>query len=142
MDHIHFPFISNNTGLYYFLIQGLMGTMPASVVLAPEVTRILLVRNLPFEVTSEDMYGLFGKYGAIFQIRLGNSQETRGTALVVYENIHDSKSACEHLNGFQIQNRYITVVYYQPHKQTKRIDPQKKKAELEALKLKYNIIDE
>ena len=29
-----------------------------------------LCRNLPFEITTEEMYDIFGKYGAIRQIRL------------------------------------------------------------------------
>lgn len=91
--------------------------------------RILYVRNLPFNISAEEvrraslgalasppppplplaeqppprrlllsstpllqpparplqLYSLFGKYGAIRQIRVGNSKETRGTAYVVYE---------------------------------------------------------
>ena len=33
--------------------------------LPPEVNRILFVRNLPFKITAEEMYDIFGKYGAI-----------------------------------------------------------------------------
>lgn len=42
----------------------------ANVRLPPEVNRILFVRNLPFKISSEEMYDIFGKYGAIRQIRL------------------------------------------------------------------------
>ena len=45
------------------------------------------------------MYDIFGKYGAIRQIRVGNTPETRGTAFVVYEDIFDAKNACDHLSG-------------------------------------------
>lgn len=38
--------------------------------LPPEVNRILYVRNLPYKITAEEMYDIFGKYGAIRQIRL------------------------------------------------------------------------
>jgi hypothetical protein len=38
--------------------------------LPPEVNRILYVRNLPYKITSEEMYDIFGKYGAIRQIRV------------------------------------------------------------------------
>jgi len=55
--------------------------------LPPEVNRILFVRNLPFKITAEELYDIFGKYGAIFQIRLGDRKDTRGTAYVVYEGI-------------------------------------------------------
>lgn len=54
--------------------------------LPPEVNRILYVRNLPYTITAEELYAIFGKYGAVFQIRLGEKdKDTRGTAFVVYE---------------------------------------------------------
>lgn len=46
----------------------------ANLRLPPEVNRALYVRNLPFKITPEEMYDIFGKYGAIRQIRLGNAQ--------------------------------------------------------------------
>ena len=38
--------------------------------LPPEVNRILYVRNLPFGISTEELFELFGKYGAVRQIRL------------------------------------------------------------------------
>ncbi|VDN88683.1 unnamed protein product [Brugia pahangi] len=81
--------------------------------LPPEVNRILYVKNLPYKITSEEMYDIFGKFGAVRQIRVGNTAETRGTAFVVYEDIFDAKNACEHLSGFNVSNRYLVVLYYQ-----------------------------
>eukprot|EP00697_Spironema_sp_BW2_P009137 gnl/Spiro4/23937_TR11852_c0_g1_i1.p1 gnl/Spiro4/23937_TR11852_c0_g1~~gnl/Spiro4/23937_TR11852_c0_g1_i1.p1 ORF type:complete len:132 (+),score=40.55 gnl/Spiro4/23937_TR11852_c0_g1_i1:32-397(+) len=107
--------------------------------LPPEVNRILYVRNLPPKITSEEMYDIFGKYGAIRQIRLGNGKETWGTAYVVYEDIYDAKNAADHLSGFNVCNRYLIVLYYQQSKIAKKIDLDKKKAELEALKKKYGV---
>lgn len=43
------------------------------------------------------MYELFGRYGAIRQIRLGNGQKTRGTAYVVYEDTLDVSPAAQSL---------------------------------------------
>jgi pre-mRNA branch site protein p14 len=37
--------------------------------LPPEVNRILYVRNLPYKITADELYDIFGKYGAIRQIR-------------------------------------------------------------------------
>eukprot|EP00124_Ichthyophonus_hoferi_P003097 Ihof_evm5s248 gene=Ihof_evmTU5s248 len=85
----------------------------ANVRLPPEVNRVLYVRNLPYNLTSEEMYDIFGRYGALRQIRVGTSKETRGTAFIVYEDIFDAKNACEHLSGFNVKNRYIIVLYYQ-----------------------------
>lgn len=48
--------------------------------LPPEVSRVLYVRNLPYKIENDEMYDIFGKYGAIRQIRVGNvSGETKGT---------------------------------------------------------------
>jgi hypothetical protein len=41
------------------------------------------------------------------QIRQGFSNETKGTAFVVYEESMDAKQACDSLNGFNFQNRYL-----------------------------------
>lgn len=41
------------------------------------------------------------------QIRQGIATNTKGTAFVVYEDVMDAKSACDKLNGFNFQNRYL-----------------------------------
>eukprot|EP00771_Trimastix_marina_P000844 gnl/Trimastix_PCT/1877.p1 GENE.gnl/Trimastix_PCT/1877~~gnl/Trimastix_PCT/1877.p1 ORF type:complete len:121 (-),score=14.07 gnl/Trimastix_PCT/1877:127-489(-) len=102
--------------------------------LPPEVNRILYVRNLPFKITSEEMYDIFGKYGAIRQVRMGCTPETRGTAFVIYEDIYDAKNACEHLSGFNVCNRYLIVLYYQKDKMTKKMESRRKAEELAKLK--------
>ncbi|CDF39320.1 Putative Pre-mRNA branch site p14-like protein [Chondrus crispus] len=81
----------------------------ANMRLPPEVNRILFVKCLPYKISTEDMYDIFGKYGAIRQIRLGNTNQTRGTAYVVYEDLFEAKGACESLNGFQVAGRYLIV---------------------------------
>ena len=60
----------------------------------------------------EDLYELFGRYGAIRQIRIGNTQQTRGTAYVAFEEMSDAKSALANLNGFHLQERYIVGTLY------------------------------
>ncbi|KAL6628021.1 RNA-binding domain-containing protein [Neocallimastix sp. 'constans'] len=107
--------------------------------LPPEVNRILFVRNLPFKITSDELYDLFGKYGAIRQIRLGNANDTRGTAFVVYEDIFDAKAACDHLSGFNIMGRYLIVLYHQPNKTHKKKDLAAKEKELNEMKKKYGV---
>jgi pre-mRNA branch site protein p14 len=97
------------------------------------------VRNLPFEISTEEMYDIFGKYGPIRQIRLGTAANTRGTAFVVYEDIFDAKNACEHLSGFNVCNRYLVVLYYQPHKAFKKMNKELKQEQIELLKTKYGI---
>jgi pre-mRNA branch site protein p14 len=95
------------------------------------VNRILYVRNLPFHITAEEMYHIFGKYGAIYQIRLGQTEkDTRGTAFVIYEDIYDAKSAVDHLSGYNVNGRYLIVLYYQPSKFDQRNEYQQKENEL------------
>eukprot|EP00501_MAST-03F_sp_TOSAG23-6_P002160 GSMAST32.ASY1.ANO1.2260.1 assembled CDS len=84
--------------------------------LGPEVNRCLYVRNLPFKITAEEMYDIFGKYGALRQVRIGNANNTRGTAYVVYEDIYDAKNAVDHLSGFNVCGRYLIVLYFQQTK--------------------------
>ncbi|KAJ7013062.1 splicing factor 3B subunit 6-like protein [Populus alba x Populus x berolinensis] len=105
--------------------------------LPPEVNRVLYVRNLPFNISSEEMYDIFGKYGAIRQIRIGTNKDTRGTAFVVYEDIYDAKTAVDHLSGFNVANRYLIVLYYQPAKMNKKFDQKKKEEEIAKMQEKY-----
>ena len=41
------------------------------------------------------------------QIRQGIAGNTKGTAFVVYEDVMDAKQACDKLNGFNFQSRYL-----------------------------------
>ena len=45
------------------------------------------------------------------QIRQGMANNTKGTAFVVYEDVMDAKQACDKLNGFNFQNRYLVGTY-------------------------------
>ncbi|GAV03616.1 hypothetical protein RvY_14012 [Ramazzottius varieornatus] len=111
----------------------------AKVRLPPEVNRILYVRNLPYKITAEEMYDIFGKYGPIRQIRVGNTAESKGTAFVVYEDIFDAKNACDHLSGFNVCNRYLVVLYFQTNKAFKKLDIDKQAEQLEKVKANYGL---
>lgn len=41
------------------------------------------------------------------QIRQGIASNSKGTAYVVYDDVMDAKVACDKLNGFNFQNRYL-----------------------------------
>uniref|UniRef100_A0A7E4V1K1 RRM domain-containing protein n=1 Tax=Panagrellus redivivus TaxID=6233 RepID=A0A7E4V1K1_PANRE len=118
---------------------GLGATPGRAGKLPPNVNRILYVKNLPYKITSEEMYEIFGKFGAIRQIRVGSTPETRGTAFVVYEDIFDAKNACENLSGFNVNNRYLAIMYYQCTKAYKRMDTEKAREKLEKMKSQYNL---
>ncbi|RHY14730.1 hypothetical protein DYB25_002698 [Aphanomyces astaci] len=91
--------------------------------LPPEVNRVLYVRNLPFKISSEEMYDIFGKYGAIRQIRLGKT-----CSLCV-----------DHLSGFNVCGRYLVVLYYQASRVHKSMDVNAKQQELSQLKARYGV---
>jgi len=109
--------------------------------LAPEVNRALFVKNLSYNVSPEDLFELFGKFGAIRQIRQGIASNTKGTAFVVFEDVMDAKTACDKLNGFNFQSRYLVVLYHQPEKMAKSTQDElsERKANLEALKQQHGI---
>ncbi|GAA5885337.1 hypothetical protein JCM16303_006008 [Sporobolomyces ruberrimus] len=111
----------------------------ATVKLSPDVNRVLFVKNLNFKVTGEDLYDLFGRYGAVRQIRRGIEGKNKGTAFVVYEDVMDAKNAFDHLNGFHLQDRYLVVLYHKPAQQSAKMDLAKREKELEELKKAHNI---
>lgn len=80
--------------------------------LAPEVNKIIYVRNLPYKITAEELYDVFGRFGAVRQIRKGKTGDKKGTAFIVYEDIYDAKNAVENLNGFNVGGRYLIALYY------------------------------
>ncbi|KAK4230610.1 splicing factor 3B subunit 6-like protein [Podospora fimiseda] len=84
--------------------------------------RALFVKNLSYNVTPEELFDLFGKYGPIRQVRQGIASNTKGTAFVVYEDVMDAKQACDKLNGYNFQNRYLVVLYHQPDKMLRTKD--------------------
>jgi pre-mRNA branch site protein p14 len=47
-----------------------MGRSRTGMKLPPEVNRMLYIKNLPYKITTEEMYDIFGKFGAIRQIRM------------------------------------------------------------------------
>ncbi|CAG9335060.1 unnamed protein product [Blepharisma stoltei] len=106
--------------------------------LPKEVNRILYVKNLPTKITAEQLYEIFGKYGAIRQIRKGIAGDTKGSAFIVYEDIFDAKNAMDHLKGMQVAGKYLAVRYFDKDRLLKRIEIRKAKQEIENLKKKLS----
>ncbi|KAF4300925.1 putative pre-mRNA branch site protein p14 protein [Botryosphaeria dothidea] len=108
--------------------------------LAPEVNRALFVKNLSYNVSPEELFDLFGKFGPVRQIRQGIANNTKGTAFVVYEDVMDAKQACDKLNGFNFQNRYLVVLYHQPEKMSRSKDDSNHRAsDLEPGKMRNGV---
>jgi RNA recognition motif-containing protein len=98
---------SQTNSTYNSLLFRAMSNHSLQSKLPPGANRILFVKNLSYQITGEDLYDLFGRYGGIRQIRIGNEAKTKGTAFVVFDDVMDAKNALEHLNGFHLQERYI-----------------------------------
>lgn len=132
-NHSRMLFVKNLN----YAIQGASCHLPCAPRCAPyesrQLTRIAL---------GSDLYELFGRYGLIRQIRLGNAAKTRGTAYVTYEEQADAKRAVEQLNGFHLQDRYIVVLYHMPQRLTAKAELTKREADLAALKQQHNITDD
>ncbi|CAE8708775.1 unnamed protein product, partial [Polarella glacialis] len=110
-----------------------------NVRLPPEVNRILYVRNLPYKISADELYDIFGKYGSIRQIRRGSGPETKGTAFVVYDDIYDAKNAMDHLSGFNVAGRYLVLLFYNPTKMQSKVDARSKREDIDKLKRKYGV---
>lgn len=87
-----------------------------NISLSHNANRFLYVRNLPYAINGEEIYDLFGRYGAIRQIRLGVTPQTGGSAYVVYEDVCDAQMAKDNLNGYTIGNKALIVQYHKIEK--------------------------
>lgn len=72
-------------------------------------------------------------------MRSGTSKETRGTAYVVYEDIYDAKQAADHLSGFNVQNRYLIVLFYNPTRQGKKANLKDQEEKLRAMQERHGV---
>lgn len=70
----------------------------------------------------------------------GSTKETRGTAYVAYEDIYDAKQAADHLSGFNVQNRYLIVLYYNPTRQNKKTNLKDQEERLRAMQVGEQVL--
>jgi pre-mRNA branch site protein p14 len=104
----------------------------------PDISRILFVRSIPVKITTHDMYKIFGRYGPIRQIRVGNTDKTKGTAFIVYHDTADAKHAFEALTGFNVEGRFLHLSYFHGKRRDGGVIAlEEKKAENAELKNKY-----
>lgn len=72
----------------------------------------IYVGNLPYEVTQEDLTGVFAEYGVVKRVYLPTDRETgrfRGFGFVEMENESDEEKAIETLDGAQWMGRELKV---------------------------------
>jgi RNA recognition motif-containing protein len=72
----------------------------------------IYVGNLPWAATADDLLELFGKYGKVIRAQVITDRDTgrsRGFGFVEMENDSEAQQAIDALNGFQHENRPLTV---------------------------------
>ncbi|AIB09631.1 splicing factor Prp14 (nucleomorph) [Lotharella oceanica] len=71
---------------------------------------IIYMRNLPRDITLIELQTLLDEFGLIYQIRMGFTHQTRGTAFVVFQNSNHALHARMKLNGKNYRGKYIIVL--------------------------------
>ncbi|ODV63223.1 uncharacterized protein ASCRUDRAFT_73128 [Ascoidea rubescens DSM 1968] len=73
---------------------------------------IVLVKNLPYEVITQELYDLFNKFGRIVELRKEMKNHLKGDCFVIYSDLKSAKSCAENLNGVNFQSRYLVALLY------------------------------
>jgi pre-mRNA branch site protein p14 len=107
---------------------------------------IVLVKNLPYTASSEALYGLFGKYGPINQVRVPENSGTGptpgnlGTCFIIYNNVSSAKKAAAELNGVNFEGRYlVSTMYHVDRSKLQQEDLMMRKDQVEKLKRVYGV---
>ncbi|XP_057976547.1 serine/arginine-rich splicing factor SC35 isoform X2 [Malania oleifera] len=77
-------------------------------------TYSLLVLNITFRTTADDLFPLFDKYGKVVDIFIPRDRrtgESRGFAFVRYKYADEAQKAVERLDGRTVDGREITVQF-------------------------------
>ena len=69
----------------------------------------------------------------------GCEKKTKGTAYVVYEDIFDAKRAQEGLSGFNVQNRYLIVLYWNQKRQQQHLSMKDEEAKLRRVQEQHGV---
>jgi pre-mRNA branch site protein p14 len=69
----------------------------------------------------------------------GSTKDTRGTAYVVFEDIHDARSAHSHLQSFNVQGRYLLVAYHSAVRLQKKLSMREQEEALREIQLRHGV---
>lgn len=96
--------------------------------------RILLVSGIPSSLfVGEKLYQIFGEYGAIQQLRIGNESATKGCAIIVYELCDAAAAALDALNNYKIEaDRFLRISVYDESRDRKALERRKRRREMKA----------
>jgi pre-mRNA branch site protein p14 len=57
----------------------------------------------------------------------------------VFHDIYDAKQACDHLSGFNVQNRYLIVTYHNPIRHSKKLSLKEQEEQLKKMQDKFGV---
>ncbi|HEY9817889.1 MAG TPA: hypothetical protein V6D20_19100, partial [Candidatus Obscuribacterales bacterium] len=75
-------------------------------------TQRLYVGNLPYDVSSNELEVLFGRFGAVKEVHMGRDRKTglsKGYAFIEYVKESDAKEARDGLQGFELRGRSLRL---------------------------------
>ena len=58
---------------------------------------------------------------------------------MVYEDIYDARQAQEHLSGFNVSNRYLICLFYNPKKMHKKVSGEAEAERLRELQRRHGV---
>lgn len=104
---------------------------------------IVLLKNFPYNTSSQSLFELLGKFGDIHQLRTADPKDAssqQGTCFVVYHNLESAVQAAKELNGVNFHGRYLVASLYSIDKtKLSEEDFILRKEQLEQLKQQYGI---
>ncbi len=96
----------------------------------------LYVANLAPDIAEEQLRELFGQYGEVTSVEIGDEKLTEGCYALVQMAKEKSATKSNHsLNGHELDGRYIAISYLEPDTSKRLTNKQRKVAEEIAVEL-------
>jgi len=74
----------------------------------------LFVFYIPNDMTNNEMFGIFGRFGTVLSARIMTEEGTgrgKGFGFISYDSAASAASAIHHLNGYQIRGKRLMVAH-------------------------------
>lgn len=97
------------------------------------------MHNLSFNIINEEMHEYLTSTEPSCRLRVCTNKDTRGTIFIVYKDIYASKTGMHYLQVFNVTNRYLIVLYYEPTKISKKFNQKLKEREITRLYAEYRV---
>ena len=100
---------------------------------------IVLVKNLPYDVSSNSLFDLLSSFGDIHQLRIPDSSQNKGSCFAIYYDMNEAMRAAKRLNGMNYQGRYLVSTIYSVDTSTLGDNLSTRWSRLQEVKEKYSI---